>query len=206
MFSKTFLAQLSQNIAIGVAGINAESGDHSFGGINVILCGDFHQFPPVATPHWEALYQPISNSDTPESQLGQKIYEEFTTVVLLKEQMQVTHPTWHDLLDHLQYGHIQEHHICMLKELVIGHPKAPTIDFSTQPWSNACLITPRHAVRKLWNEAAARKWCQESGEQLFICQAEDSIKGRPLMLCEHYALAASAKGTDIKKEDMKQFT
>jgi hypothetical protein len=64
----------------------------------------------------------------------------------------------------------------MLKELIIGHPKAPKDDFSTQPWSNASLVTPRHAVRKLWNEAAVRRWYQESGEQLFICQGEDTIK------------------------------
>jgi hypothetical protein len=87
MLSKTFLAQLFQNIDIGVTGTNVKFADHLFGGINMILCRDFHQFPPMATPHWEALYQPISNSDTPDSQLGCKIYEEFMTVILLKEQM-----------------------------------------------------------------------------------------------------------------------
>jgi len=80
MISKTFLALLSQNVGIGVAGSRPDQVNHSFG-INMILCGDFHQFPPVAAPASEALYQPISTHDSTESQLGQKIYEEFMTIV-----------------------------------------------------------------------------------------------------------------------------
>ncbi|KIN95737.1 hypothetical protein M404DRAFT_49684, partial [Pisolithus tinctorius Marx 270] len=38
------------------------------------------------------------------SQLGRAIYMEFTTVVILKEQMRVTDPVWHDFLEHLRYG------------------------------------------------------------------------------------------------------
>ncbi len=60
-------------------------------------------------------------------------------------------------------------------------------------------MTPRHAVRTLWNEHAARKWCKESGNQLFVCSAEDRIregKGRPspyLSLAERYAVVARHK-------------
>lgn len=48
MLSKSFLAKLSRNIAIGKATDDHTPSPHSFGGINVIMCGDFHQFPPVA--------------------------------------------------------------------------------------------------------------------------------------------------------------
>lgn len=48
MISKTFLAQLSKHIAIGKEQRNSPARDMSFGGVNVILVGDLHQFPPVA--------------------------------------------------------------------------------------------------------------------------------------------------------------
>jgi len=55
---------------------------HSFGGVNVILCGDLHQFPPVACGKREALYHPINTTDPVDAQVGRRIYEEFTTIVL----------------------------------------------------------------------------------------------------------------------------
>jgi hypothetical protein len=88
----------------------------------------------------------------------------------------------------------------MLKELVIGQSESK--DWFQYSASNASLVTLRHAVRKLSNNAAVRKWCQESGEQLFICRAEDTIKGRTLILRERYALAARAgqrKQIDLSK-------
>ena len=40
-----------------------------------------------------------------------------------------------------------------------------------------------------WNESAVRKHCQLSGNQLFVCEAEDTIKGRELDDREKDALA-----------------
>ena len=81
----------------------------------MILCGDLHQFPPVAQPPSESLYCPINLATSSiDCQLGCVIYEKFKTVVILKEQMRVTDSTWQDLLDHLCHGHVQERHINIL--------------------------------------------------------------------------------------------
>lgn len=48
MISKTFLTLLSQNISVGERYTTDWLDSASFGGINVIICGDFHQFPPLA--------------------------------------------------------------------------------------------------------------------------------------------------------------
>lgn len=93
MISKTFFALLSKNIRIGRQGAMIKHNDYSFGGINVILCGDLHQFPPVTKAPSQYLYQPTDISwDSMETQIGRTIYEEFRTVVMLKEQMWVTDP------------------------------------------------------------------------------------------------------------------
>ncbi|THG98262.1 hypothetical protein EW026_g3885 [Hermanssonia centrifuga] len=107
MIRKSFFAHLSKRISIGKGPGSQRNGTESFGGINVILCGDFHQFPPVATGPREALYHPGSLAiDSTEMQLGRSIYEEFTTVVILLEQVRVTDPVWRDFLVHLRHGQI----------------------------------------------------------------------------------------------------
>ena len=50
MIVKSFLALLSRNIGIGKEGSDSQRPGHSFGRVNVILCGDLHRFPPVAQP------------------------------------------------------------------------------------------------------------------------------------------------------------
>ena len=86
MMGKTFLARLSHNISIGMADNDLRFSDHSFGGLNIIIFGDLHQFPPVAAKHGEMLYRLIDTArDDIESQIGRRIYEEFTTVVVLQQ-------------------------------------------------------------------------------------------------------------------------
>lgn len=231
MLSKTFLATLSRNIAIGMEGSSGFRPGQSFGGLNVILCGDLHQFPPVACGKREPLYYPISTKDPMDAQIGRRIYEEFTTVVILKEQMRVTDPIWRDFLVHLRYGRVETRHLSMLRTLLLKRPPvdsghadsfavspstttpscsppdppviSPYVDFNSHPWNAAALITPRHAVRTRWNQAAVQKWCSGSQHRLFVCQALETIKGVPLTLEERYALVnhtKSAKRRRSKKD------
>ena len=189
MISKSFLAILSRHIGIGKGTRDTPICSQSFGGINVVFCGDFHQFPPVACAVSEALYQPSNMvTDSLDSQLGRAIYEEFSTVVILREQLRVTDNVWRDLLTHLRYGRIQERHLTVLRKQLIKHPNSSPTDFSSEPWNTASLVTPRHAVRTQWNEAAIRKHCYDTKQRLFICPAEDRINGRQLMLAERYGV------------------
>ncbi|GBE80035.1 ATP-dependent DNA helicase PIF1 [Sparassis crispa] len=187
MLAKTFLANLSNTVSVGKEGTPHRK-DRFWGGINVVLCGDLHQFPPVAKGASEALFRPIGVRDSDDCALGRMTYEEFTTVVILKEQMRVTDEVWRKFLAHLRHGNVQPRHIDMLRSLIINQRESPHTDFDSAPWSDASLVTPRHAVRKMWNAAAVRKWCRKSGERLFVVGAEDSCKGRPLTVREKYAV------------------
>jgi len=190
MLAKRFLAILSRNISTAKMVEGQPSKNDSFGRVNVILCGDFHQFPPVATLPTEALYFPSNpQRDSAESQLGRAIYEEFNTVVLLKEQMRVTDPVWRYFLKHLRYGQVKEEHVKMLQTLVITNPDCSATDFKSSPWDTASLVTPWHAVQCLWNEEALHKFSTDTGNAVFSCKAEDTIKGEPLTLRERYAMA-----------------
>lgn len=75
MIGKTFLAKLSKNIGVGKMTAGASASSESFGGINVIMCGDFHQFPPVAVGPSEALYIPANaQRERTLAQLGRAIF------------------------------------------------------------------------------------------------------------------------------------
>ena len=79
--------------------------------------------------------------------------------------------------------------IQMLRSLVIG--KNPSVvNLANEPWNDAALVTPRHAVRVQWNDAALRKVCRECGRSIVLCTAEDTIRGRSIGTKERYTLEA----------------
>ncbi len=189
MVSRALLAVYSRHIAIAKTGKLDSSAP--FGGLNVIICGDFHQFPPVGTKSRSPLYFPNNTSlgDKTDDCMGRIIYEGFTTVVVLKEQVRVTDPVWLDFLRHLRNGRVQQRHITMLKKLTLTNPEVDMVDFSSPPWDDAHLVTPRHAVRIQWNAISVQKHCERNSVQLFHSFAEDSIHGRPLTDAERISVA-----------------
>jgi hypothetical protein len=102
MLSKSFLAKLSKHISITVSLNSDVDPSQSFGGLSIILCGDLHQFPPIVAKTGEALFYPINMAiDSTKCQLGRKIYEEFNTVVILKEQKRIKDQVWLSFLRRL---------------------------------------------------------------------------------------------------------
>jgi hypothetical protein len=186
MLGKTFLAKLSNRITIGKTMGQFGDMDRSFGNMNVILCGDLHQFPPVATARSELLYTPaLTSLKSNDAQIGRHIYDEFSSVVVLHKQMRVQDPIWHDFLQNLRFGHVQQPHLDLLRTLLID--RNPD-DYSSTPWNEAILITPRHSVRTKWNEAALKRHCQKNNHRLFICPAEDRVRGQLLSVQEQLAM------------------
>ncbi|KAF9021557.1 hypothetical protein BDZ89DRAFT_936211, partial [Hymenopellis radicata] len=121
-----------------------------------------------------------SIQDTIEQKMGRMIYEEFTTVVILKEQIRVTDVGWRTFLTHLRNGRVEDSDVAMLKDFMISDGKGP--DYTEDAWRDMCLVTPRHAVRTEWNQEAIRKHCKDNGQRLYVSHAEDTTSGRPLTL------------------------
>ncbi|TFY67448.1 hypothetical protein EVJ58_g1608 [Rhodofomes roseus] len=201
MLSRACLAKMSRNISLLKTG--SEEGE-PFGGMNVIICGDFHQFPPVASKRNAPLYYPNDLADSKETvddEMGRTIYEAFTTVVILREQVRVRDPTWNGFLQRLRAGEVDGDDVEMLRSLVLTHPKCTPTDFDREPWSNALLVTPRHTVRTQWNDAATKRHCARTGVQLFVGTAEDTIRGRPLSLVEQLMVAQKKSSQRRNKQD-----
>lgn len=192
MLSRSFLSKLCRIISSAME----DEDENVFGGINVILVGDFHQFPPVVARRSAPLYWPADpRNDSEEDIFGRKIYEQFTTVVQLHQQIRVRDPKWHDLLQHVRYGNCLQHHIDTLKKLIITNPDCPMTDYNSPPWNDTKLVTPRHSVRLQWNSAAIRKYCAKTNHRLYLCPAQDTIDRRPVTNEEKIAILTRTKGS-----------
>ena len=177
MLGKSFLAKFANKVNCGRNSMGADL--EGWEDLNVILSGDFHQFPPVALHRKETLYVPTELDDTViQRHVGRHIYEAFETIVLLKEQKRVHDEVWYQILRRLCNGNVTQKDIAMLRSLVLS--PSNTINFDEAPWRDAFLITPRHAVRIEWNKKAVQKACKRNKQQLFICPAKDRIGDRTL--------------------------
>ena len=124
-------------------------GNHSFGGVNIIILGNFHQFPLMAHSIYDALFYPNnSEMDSSLSMIGRTIYKEFTIVVILKEQKRITDTVWHNFLQHLHTSSVKKHHIDMLQRLIVEKSLNMMVDFSQALWETVSLVTPQHVVRQ----------------------------------------------------------
>lgn len=151
-----------------------------FGGMHVILAGDFHQFPPVGGAY-SALYIDHPKDDS-HSMLGREIFVQFETVVILTQQICVRDPVWSAILSRLRVGECDRKDIEEIEKLVLTNPACDIPDFQSGPWADAILVTSRHGVREQWNEEAIRKHCRKTGALRYICPSEDidkSTKDRP---------------------------
>ena len=197
MLSRSFFAKMSQIISTAMETPKEEV----FGGLNVILVGDFHQFPPVVARRSAPLYwtaNPVQDSE--DDIIGRKIYEQFTTVVQLNKQIRVQDPIWQDILQHVRYGNCRRQHIDFIKNLIVTNPNCPPTNYATSPWKDARLVTPRHAVRTLWNSAAIKKHCTEGGHRLYVSPAEDTIDNHPVSNEEKIAILTRTKGSSSQTD------
>ncbi len=175
------LARVSGVLTSAKLSAGMEDRDLPFGGVNVILVGDFHQFPPVGG---KLLYWQLDQKKASVS-----LYEQFTTVVHLKQQVHVTDSIWQDVLTHVQHGNCWRHHIDILHSVTLSNPDCQRTDFSACPWEDAVLITPQHSVRRHWNDAMSKKRTKQNKTQLFVCQAYDTFQGHTLTVREHLEMA-----------------
>jgi hypothetical protein len=204
MISCEFLARVSGILSAAKQASDQPPNSLPFGGINVIILGDFHQFPPVACPLC-ALYWPNNPAqDSPERMTGRKIYESFRTVVILQEQCRTTDPIWRNVLQHAREGTCMPEHLATIRSLVVANPADGSVKAKVDDprWQDAVLVTPRHGVRIAWNEMAVRRHCAKHGKQLFMCPAEDTIGNRSLTIAER--LDAAKKKTKTKADRVRK--
>jgi hypothetical protein len=174
MLMKDSLCHLSQVAGSTRTGDGRTDSMIALGGLNVILTGDFHQFPLVGQPD-VALYR----RDCPRhaSVVGENIYRQFDTVIELVKQNRIDDPRWEEILKNARTGSCSEDDISEIHKLVLTNDSCDIPDFSVPPWRNIQLVTPRNSMCATWNAAKLREHCKQTGEILYIVDVED-LAGR----------------------------
>jgi len=167
-----------------------------FGGLNIILMSDFHQFPPVGNSN-AALYCTPPNRNT--AIVGKAIYLQFDTVINLTKQWRMNDPNWIAILQRLRKGDCSKRDLDEMRNLTLTNPKCVVPDFTKVPWDEAVLITPRNSVRDAWNRLSVRKHCAKTANVLYIFDAEDTMGDcRTPLNMEQKVLVAAMKTTGSK--------
>jgi hypothetical protein len=172
MLTKDTLTYLSQVTGVVRSGDGHTDSTIAFGGMNLILIGDFHQFPPVANAN-ASLYS--SSNPRHNCLIGENIFNQFETVIKLMEQMRITNLGWLEILQNVRTGDCTSDNLAEIRRLVLTNSECDVPDFSVLPWNDAILVTPRNCVRMMWNYAKLREHCVRSGHLLYVVDAEDTV-------------------------------
>ena len=139
-----------------------------FGGMNVILIGDFHQFPQHGCSDL-AMYNSMPPNKTVT--IGRTLYLQFETVVILHQQTRIRDQQWTEIP---QRGECTTNNINKIWKLVLTDPNCDVPDFTKEPWKSATLVTPHHGVWNPWNPVSVKKHCAETSQTKYIFLAEDT--------------------------------
>jgi len=141
----TLLSQVAGKVHASDGSVDSTT---PFRGLNMMLMGDFHQFPPVGNSKAALDSNPLSRKTTI---IGKAIYTQFQTVINLTQQWHIRDSRWIEIIQNARQGECTQEDIEEIRKLVIARPGCDVPDFTKEPWNDAILVTPRNAVCAAWN-------------------------------------------------------
>jgi hypothetical protein len=157
--------------------------DIEFGGLNVLVGGDFAQLPPTSG---SSLYGPVAvrASDAMSTRkqnavLGKILWHQFNTVVLLRQNMRQNEQTVEDgklrtSLENMRYGACTPDDVEFLRTLIAGNrPGQPRLD--SKKFRNVPVITARNVHKDTMNELGAEQFARDTGQELVEFYSVDKL-------------------------------
>jgi hypothetical protein len=160
--------------------------DAPFGGMNIILAGDFAQLSPVfGSPLYDGAVERYVNSRMSvreqETIIGKVLWHQITTVVILKQNMRQKTQTEADAklrtaLENMRYAACTPDDIAFLKTLIAGKDnKSPSL--KDPRFRNVSIITARNNQRDRINEEGSRRFVADHGLELSHFFSLDELAG-----------------------------
>ncbi|KZT09969.1 uncharacterized protein LAESUDRAFT_645761 [Laetiporus sulphureus 93-53] len=154
-----------------------------FRGINMIFSGDFAQLSPAGSGHSlfshkvRSVLHITSSHYEQESSIGKSLWHQFTTAVILRENMRQKQQTPDNAkirkaLGNLRYKSCTQADIQHLKGYIAGHA-ADRPKLNQPRFRNVSFITPWNAYRDKINDLGCTCFVREIGQQLITFYSED---------------------------------
>lgn len=175
MISCRFLCEISRALSL------AKGNSAAFGGINLVLAGDFAQLPPVAD---KSLYGRIDTKENATKESGQNtvfgklLWLSIQRVVMLQQQFRQSGDENIDfvhLLQRLRLGRCSEADYQVLSSRVLQNCN---VDLAEGKWRSAPTIVADNACKDALNKRCAIRFAQEHNRNLHWYYPIDRHRGR----------------------------
>lgn len=157
--------------------------EQPFGGLNVILCGDFAQLPPVKG--YPLYSKSVSLRQTPrqkvaeqENTIGKLIWLQFTTVVVLRQNMRQTgkcpkEVAFRDALQRLRFYACTPEDRALIRSRIAG--SAPGLTLDEDRYRNVSVITARNRDKDEINRTNSLRYAEETNQNLEVFYSVDKL-------------------------------
>jgi hypothetical protein len=172
------LARLNELLTLGKRALP----EVPFGGINVILLGDYIQYMPILDrPLYANLERGPSTGSATEADVqygvGRSLVLQINTVTKLTQQMRTEDQKYLALLNHLRLGETTRADFDYLCTRIIG-PGKTVQSLKEKSWCDAPILVFRNQLRTEINNRAAVNKAKEAGIPLVVVVAHDKIRSK----------------------------
>ncbi|KAJ3520697.1 hypothetical protein NMY22_g12638 [Coprinellus aureogranulatus] len=154
-----------------------------FGGLNVILCGDFAQLPPVNGSSLYSRKVALKQSArqtiaAQENTIGKLIWLQFTTVVILTQNMrqvddQPEEVAFRKALGNLRWNNCSDEDIQLLRSRIAGTDNGLTVD--AEHFRDVSIITSRNMDKDHINVANSVRFSAEHDQEIHDFYSIDTM-------------------------------
>lgn len=156
----------------------------AFGGMNMIVAGDFAQLPPISTKG-PALYSHnvstiLSTTNSAREQnasMGKALWHQFSVVVMLRQNMRqktqsVRDAKFRTALENMRYKSCTDEDIDLIRSRIVG-PSNPDVDLSHPNFRYVSVITALNSQRDRINDIGCEKFAKDTNQELRLFYSVD---------------------------------
>ena len=158
--------------------------DLPFGGMNMLFAGDFAQLPPAIGQEHTALYSRTVGSKSTnlrdqEAAVGKALWQQITTVVILRQNMRQRHQSKEDTalreaLTNMRYKACTPEDIAFLRSRVSSAiPGRPAI--TQENFRSVSIITALNVHKDEINRLGSLRYAKETSQDLCDFFSEDTV-------------------------------